>query len=89
MKSRLLAAVLAAATIATAGTAMAGPTKINSCGPISAPGAYVVKQNLSGVWVQACIEINASDVSLNLAGFQLDAAGAVGDGIRVNSPITT
>lgn len=83
--SRLFTIVVAIAGALAIQVAEAAPTRINTCQVISAPGSYIVNQNLSGVHVLACLEVNADNVTINLAGFELNGAGEAGDGIRVQS----
>jgi hypothetical protein len=85
--NRFFAGLISLVASLTASAALAaGPTKINSCQLILTPGAYIVTDNLTtGVPGLACLDINASDVTINLNGFQMDGTASNTEAINVAS----
>ncbi len=59
-------------------------TPILACGTVSTPGSYYVTQNLSLTGTGICIDITASNVTIDLMGFELSGVG-VGIGIATRS----
>jgi hypothetical protein len=55
----------------------AQPTQINSCQTISDPGSYALVDNLS-TGGGDCLDITASFVTINLAGFTISGGGEIG-----------
>jgi len=53
--------------------------------PITAPGSYILTQNLDGAGLVDAITISSSDVTLDLNGFQLDGNGATGDAVSIDA----
>lgn len=64
---------IAVATIAPSSVLAAGPTNVNSCGPITASGSYVLTRNVTASG--DCFNIHADDVTFDFDGFT-----ATGDG---------
>jgi hypothetical protein len=95
MKTILASIVLAVipAVIATSmpspALAASGPIDVNSCGPITSSGSYVLTQNVSASG--DCFKIRADDVTFNFDGFTAtgDGTGAAmvleGNGIVVRN----
>lgn len=77
--SRRSAAVVFAVTLAVLtlfpSTAMAGPTPVSGCRTLGAPGAYALAADIAVVDA-TCIEITASNVTLDLAGHTLSCTGS-------------
>ena len=55
-------------------TATAGPTPVSECRTLGAPGAYALAADIA-VDDATCIEITASNVTLDLAGHTLSCTG--------------
>lgn len=77
--SRRSAAVVFAVTLAVLtlfpSTATAGPTPVSECRTLGAPGAYALAADIAVVDT-TCIEITASNVTLDLAGHTLSCTGS-------------
>lgn len=73
LASFLCAIAAAVAAAASSPALAAGPSNVNSCGTISAPGSYVLTRNVSASG--DCFKIRADDVTFDFNGFT-----ATGDG---------
>src|SRR4029453_1298770 len=77
--SRRSAAVVFAVALAVLtlfpSTATAGPTPVSECRTLGAPGAYALAADIA-VDDATCIEITASNVTLDLAGHTLSCTGS-------------
>lgn len=62
----------------------AGATRVDSCTAITAPGRYVLVENLTNASADVCIEIRASGVVFDGANRTVDGQGSFGSaGVRV------
>ena len=68
----------AAFSLLSAITAQAGPTPITAPKVITEPGSYVLANDITGTTAGNVIEIQASDVTLNLNGHTITATVATG-----------
>lgn len=82
VSAAILALVLAANPSDGIARGPSGPTQIKSCGTLSAPGSYVVAQNLTAAG--DCLVVAADYVTIDLGGFTLTGDGASGAGITDN-----
>jgi hypothetical protein len=82
MKNLMFSALLALALIASIGSLQAAPTKITAPQIITVPGSYVLANDITGTSGGAVIEIQASDVTLNLNGHTITATQ--GDGVIID-----
>jgi len=86
MRYVLLAAVFAAWVVAAASPAAAKTPAIKSCGStITASGSYVLSRNLVGRPgnTGGCINVSASHVTIDLAGYNIDCQSNGQHGIAV------
>jgi hypothetical protein len=70
--NKMMAGATFAAALASL-PALAGPTEITQCQTISAAGSYVLANNLE-LLLLPCLNITTSDVTIDLAGFQIIAS---------------
>ncbi len=82
MKNLKYGTLLALVLIASIGSLQAAPTRITAPQIITVPGSYVLANDLTGTSGGATIEIQASDVTLNLNGHAITATQ--GDGIIID-----
>ncbi|WP_456474655.1 NosD domain-containing protein, partial [Candidatus Pyrohabitans sp.] len=66
-----------------------GATNVSSCQVINQSGTYVLNTNITNGTVASCINITASDVILDGAGFRINGSGTGTYGVYVFSPTTT
>jgi hypothetical protein len=76
MKNLRYVALPAFVLIACIGSLQAAPTQITAPKIITVPGSYILANDISGTSGIAVIEIQASDVTLNLNGHTITATGA-------------
>src|SRR5206468_4312021 len=70
--SVLATASATVATVASSPALAAGPTNVNSCGPITSPGSYLLTRslNVSG----NCFDIQSDDVTFDTVAAHVQAA---------------
>ena len=86
MRNLLLTAAFAACVVAAASAAVAKTASIKSCGAtITAPGSYVLSRNLVGGagGSGGCINVAASNVTIDLGGYNVDCRDDGRHGIAV------
>ena len=83
--------LFAAASVGVASAQSAGTTPVDSCTTIDASGSYVLTENVTSTISgadESCVEITASNVTLDGAGHTLAGSGA-GHGVEVNGSGST
>jgi parallel beta-helix repeat protein len=71
------------------GTVMGAETPVTSCMVISSPGLYVLANNISNSGAVACINITASNVIFDGAGYTIDGVDAINTyGVHVYNSLT-
>jgi hypothetical protein len=78
LKNLRFSALLALVLTASIGPLQAAPTRIMAPQIITVPGSYILANDITGTGGGAVIEIQASDVTLNLNGHTITSSQGIG-----------